>query len=155
MKCILKVTWTAERVHCNELRGEERCRDTEIEGGREKEAESGDATLGDTDTYCCYTATPPRLKRPGQNRKNLNDKCYVMWERFIWRRKKINKEAPCIIQRKRQRWHQRESGTGELLGVKIQFPQVTHSPQNTVQKKMPLLSKNIMPSCWMTNISYK
>lgn len=56
---------------------------------------------------------------------------------------KRKKRGPCIIQRKRQLWHSSESGTGELLGVKIQFPQVTHS----VQRKMPLLSNNIKQSC--------
>lgn len=53
------------------------------------------------------------------------------------------KRGPCIIQRKRQLWHSSESGTGELLEVKIQFPQVTHS----VQRRMPLLSNNIKQSC--------
>jgi len=58
-------------------------------------------------------------------------------------RKKGKKEAPCIIQRNRQLWHSCESGIGGLLGVKIQFPQGTHSTQG----KMPLPPNNIMQSC--------
>lgn len=39
----------------------------------------------------------------------------------------MNKESPCIIQRKRQHWHQSEPGTEELLEVEILFLPVNHS----------------------------
>lgn len=146
MKCILKVTKDCRT-----------CASQWDQGRGRETGETGCQNWGTLPRKPVAAVTEHRdvqreVQKPQKIKKDVR---YVM--RGTWREKK----APCIIQRKWQLWDDSESGTGEMLGVRIQFPQnhplsaFYHSPTMSREKSHCCNSvKQMLWNCTLTVQTY-
>lgn len=150
MKCILKVTKDCRT-----------CASQWDQGRGRETGETGCQNWGTLPRKPVAAVTEHRYRGSDVQRevqkpqKIKKDVRYVM--RGTWREKK----APCIIQRKWQLWDDSESGTGEMLGVRIQFPQnhplsaFYHSPTMSREKSHCCNSvKQMLWNCTLTVQTY-